>query len=153
VELHDNVIIDDFTYISTGLKMEPYTTIESNSVLMGGKSHQITVKRYSAISTHCSLFCSTSDFSQSLFLINNPSYSMKTIEGNITLMEHCILGSHCTVLPGITLHEGVRIGAHSLINQDLDQWKLYAGVPIRFLKNVNREGILKNLEEFNYKNT
>ena len=55
VELHDNTIIDDFTFISTGLILNEHSAIEAGSVIMGGQNHRVTVGAYSCI-------CSNSSF-------------------------------------------------------------------------------------------
>ena len=37
VEIGDNVIIDDFSYISTGLRIESYVHISSGAKIIGGR--------------------------------------------------------------------------------------------------------------------
>ena len=45
VELHDNVIIDDFVFISTGLIMQDHTTIMPNCSLTGGADYKIVLEK------------------------------------------------------------------------------------------------------------
>lgn len=40
VEIDDNVIIDDFTYISTALRIHSYVHISSGCKLIGGKKNR-----------------------------------------------------------------------------------------------------------------
>jgi galactoside O-acetyltransferase len=64
------------------------------------------------------------------------------------LKEHVILGTKSTVLPGITINTGTRIGAHSLVNQDLDPWVIYGGTPVKKIGEVNKEQVLTHLNNF-----
>jgi hypothetical protein len=47
VELHDNSIIDDFVYISTGLILGPHCGIEPGCVIMGGQNQKIILEMIS----------------------------------------------------------------------------------------------------------
>lgn len=148
VELHDNVIIDDFVYISTGLIMENYTVIEPNCVLMGGKSNQITIQSYASLAPHVSLLCSTNDFEQS-FPGGFDAYKYQKLHsGPIVIEKYVIVGCNTTVLPGVILKEGSRIGAHSLVKKDSEPWTLYAGVPAKKIGSVNKEMTLGRISNF-----
>ena len=71
VELHDNSIIDDFTYISTGLVLGQHSTIEAGSVIMGGPSNQVNIGNYSCISSGTTIMCGTHDFETGLHINHN----------------------------------------------------------------------------------
>lgn len=58
---------------------------------------------------------------------------------SVTLCKHVIIGSGSVVLPAVTLHEGVAIGALSMIDKDCDAFEIYAGVPARKIKNRQRD--------------
>jgi acetyltransferase-like isoleucine patch superfamily enzyme len=53
------------------------------------------------------------------------------------------------VLPGVTIPDGVVVGAMSLVLEDteLEPWGVYAGCPVRKLRDRPRERILKLEEE------
>ena len=46
------------------------------------------------------------------------------------------------------LREGSASGALSLINKDLEEYKLYAGIPAKLIKIRNKENILKLEQNF-----
>ena len=48
-------------------------------------------------------------------------------------------------MPGIIIKEGTAIGANSFINKNTDEWKIYGGSPIKFIK--NREKNCLKLQE------
>lgn len=148
VELHDNTIVDDFTFISTGLVLNEHSAIEAGSVLMGGKTTQIVIGSYSCICSNSTLMCGTHDFKTGLHIVHNNDISQGLIRGDINIGRHVILGTKSTVLPNITIDTGARIGAHTLVNRNLDAWTLYGGTPVKELGKVDQSAILKYLEDF-----
>lgn len=61
-------------------------------------------------------------------------YSSSTIDeksGPVTLKKNCRIGSHSTVMPGITVGENTIVGAHSFVNADLPSNVVAAGVPAK----------------------
>jgi acetyltransferase-like isoleucine patch superfamily enzyme len=67
-------------------------------------------------------------------------YSVSTIDdkiGEINLKKHCKIGSHSTVLPGVTVGENSIIGAHSLVINDIPDNVIAFGVPAKVIRNIN----------------
>lgn len=62
--------------------------------------------------------------------------------GKIILHKHCIVGSNSVILPNVELGEGVAVGALSLVNSNLEQWGLYAGIPVRRIRERDKRRIL-----------
>jgi acetyltransferase-like isoleucine patch superfamily enzyme len=148
VELHDNTVIDDFTFISTGLILHEHSAIEAGSVIMGGKNNLVTVGAYSCICSNSTVMCGTHDFQTGLHLVHHNHVPQGLKWADVTIGEHVILGTKSTILPGAEIGHGARIGAHSLVNRDLDPWTLYGGTPVKELGKVDRDQVLKYLEEF-----
>ena len=51
-------------------------------------------------------------------------YSMSTIDskhGKVVLKKNCKVGSHSTVMPGVTIGENSIIGAHSFVTSDIKE--------------------------------
>ena len=40
----------------------------------------------------------------------------------VNIKRHSIIGSHTTILPGVTIGEGVSVGSHSLVKSDLNSF-------------------------------
>lgn len=148
VELHDNVIIDDFTFISTGLIMHSNTAIEAGCVLMGGKDYKITMGEHSAVAPNSSLLCSSSDFYKSMVIVHEQTNYHFFVTGNITISPHVIIGANSVILPNITIDTGARIGANSVVNKNLDEWILYAGSPVKKIGLVEKDLILSNTKKY-----
>lgn len=149
VEIGDNVIIDDFTYISTSLKIHNYVHISSGCKLIGGKESYIEFNEFSTLSPGVVLAAGSDDYVGGIAtpLVQN-KYKGKVKHGKIILGKHCVVGSNSVILPNVELHDGASIGALSLVNKDLYAWKLYAGVPAKYLKNRNKDEILKMEKKF-----
>ncbi|PHR45597.1 MAG: hypothetical protein COA32_13145 [Fluviicola sp.] len=149
VELGDNVIIDDFTYISTSLKIHNYVHISSGCKIIGGKQAFVEMNEFSTLAPNTILSAGSDDYLDGLATPLVPAEFKGNVQiGNIVLSKHCIVGAGSVVLPNITFHEGACVGALSLVNTDLDEYCLYAGIPARKIKNRDSESILKLEKQF-----
>lgn len=82
----------------------------------------VTVENEVQIGSHCSI------------------YSVSTIDnkqGKVTLKKNCKIGSHSTVLPGVTIGENSIIGAHSLVIEDIPDNVVAFGVPAKVVRRIN----------------
>jgi acetyltransferase-like isoleucine patch superfamily enzyme len=76
----------------------------------------VTIEDEVQIGSHCSI------------------YSVSTIdgkEGPVVLKRGCRIGTHSTVMPGVTVGENAVVGAHSFVNRDVAEGAVVAGVPAR----------------------
>lgn len=63
-------------------------------------------------------------------------YSVSTIDdksGPVMFKRNCRIGSHSTIMPGVTVGENAVVGAHSFVNQDVPAGTFVAGVPAKAL--------------------
>jgi galactoside O-acetyltransferase len=141
IEIGDNVRIDDFCVLSggSGLKIGSHIHIACYVALFAGSG--IEIADFCQIAAYSLLLSGSDDFSgKSLIGPCVPGeYKPGYEKGKIVLERHVMLGAKCTVLPGVTLHEGAIVGAHSLIVTNCDHWSLYAGVPARRIKDRSRD--------------
>lgn len=66
-------------------------------------------------------------------------YSISTIDntsGKIFLKNNCRIGSHTTILPGVSIGKNSIIGAHSLVNKDIPDNVVAYGVPAKVIKKL-----------------
>lgn len=66
-------------------------------------------------------------------------YSISTIDdriGTVCLKRNCRVGSHSTILPGVTIGENSIIGAHSLVIRDIPKNVVAVGVPAKVIKEI-----------------
>jgi len=66
-------------------------------------------------------------------------YSISTIddkEGQIILKRNCKIGSHSTIMPGVTVGSNSIIGAHSFVNKDIPDNVVAFGVPAKVIREL-----------------
>ncbi len=54
----------------------------------------------------------------------------------IIIGDNVWVGINSTILKGVTIKRGSVVGAHSLVNKNIDEFELHAGVPAKFIKKV-----------------
>jgi len=142
VEIGDNVIIDDFTYISTSLRIYNYVHISSGCKIIGGKESFVEFHEFSTLSPGVVLAAGSDDYIAGIATPLVPTeYKGDVKHGKIILFKHCIVGSNSVVLPNVVFNEGSAVGALSLVNRNLDEYTLYGGVPAKRLKDRDMKSI------------
>ena len=132
IELGDNVRIDDFCVLSAGyggIKIGSYIHIAVYSSLIGRS--EIRVSDFANISSRVSIYSSNDDYSGSH--MTNPMIDEQFTGVNhqpVFIGRHAIIGSGSIVLPGVTIEDGVVIGALSLVNCDCKAFGIYMGAPV-----------------------
>ena len=146
VDIGDNVIIDDFTYISTALKLHNNVHISSGCKIIGGKGACVEMKEFSTLAPNVVLSAGSDDYVSGIATPMVPmEFKGNAIIGKIILNKHCIVGAGSVVLPDVIFEEGACLGALSLANKSLSEYTLYAGIPARPIKPRNKTEIM-NLE-------
>ena len=59
--------------------------------------------------------------------------------GPVVLQKYVQVGASCVVMPSLTVAEGSVVGAMSFVNQSLASWGIYAGVPVRRLRDRSKK--------------
>jgi acetyltransferase-like isoleucine patch superfamily enzyme len=78
--------------------------------------HGVVIEDNVQIGSHCSI------------------YSVSTIDnkqGQVRLKQNCRIGSHSTIMPGVTVGTNSIIGAHSFVNKSIPDNVVAVGVPAR----------------------
>ncbi len=150
VEICDNVIIDDFTYISTALKIHENVHISAGCKIIGGKNAFVEMYPFSTLAPNVVLSAGSDDYISGIATPMVPlKYKANAVIGKIVLKKHCIVGAGSVVLPDVIFEEGACVGALSLVNKSLNEYSLYAGVPARFIRLRNKQEIIQLEKEFN----
>lgn len=140
--LGNNIRIDDFCILSGKIILGNNIHISAYSALYGGKAG-IIIEDFSGISSRVCVFAVSDDYSGTF--MTNPTIPDKyrcTDSKTVTIHKHVLIGSGCTILPGVDIGEGCALGAMSLCNKSMKEWMIYAGIPAVRIKNRNKN-ILK----------
>ena len=105
-----------------GFKLGFKTDIGAFSYINAKKG--VTIEDDVQIGSHCSIY--------SVSTIDNSS-------GKVVLKNNCRIGSHSTILPGVSIGKNSIIGAHSLVNKDIPDNVVSFGVPAKVVRSKNNE--------------
>lgn len=86
--------------------------------------HDVVIENNVQIGSHCAI------------------YSVSTIDdshGKVILKQNCRIGSHSTILPGVSIGKNSIIGAHSLVNKDIPDNVVAFGVPVKVLRKLKND--------------
>lgn len=135
--LGDHIRIDDFTILSAGsdglIEFGNNIHIGPHSLIYG--AGKVTIGSFSTLSSHTKIYTINDDYSGNF--MTNPMVPNEYRNVNISpvyIGKHVIVGSVSTIIPGVKIEEGVAIGAMSFVNKDCVSWTIYAGVPIKIIK-------------------
>ena len=153
VVLGDNVRIDPFTLITTGLNVGNYVQICSHVVLGGGNKHNITLGNWTFIGYGSKLFCASEDYSGEYGPVNEYWGNNKIFRGDIVFKDYSGIASDVMVFPNVTIPEGCTIGAKSFIHtkNDLKSWSVFLGNPLELHKKRYKENIIKCANDKNWR--
>lgn len=136
ISIGNNVRIDDFCVLSAGvdgIEIGNFIHIAVHTTLIG--AGKITLADFSNISSRVSIYSSNDDYSgDSMTNPTIPTQFTNVTHAPVTINKHVIIGSGSIVLPGVTIEEGVAIGALSLVNKNCEKFFIYAGNPAKKIK-------------------
>lgn len=108
-----------------GFKLWKNTDIGAYTLIVA--KHGVEIEEDVQIGSHCSL------------------YSYSTIDnktGKVVLKKNCRIGTHSSIMPGVTVGENTIVGAHSFVNRSLPPNVIAAGVPVKILRKLKKDEIL-----------
>lgn len=141
IAVGNNVRIDDFCVLSAGvggivigdnIHIAVYT-----SLIGAGK---IMLSDFCNLSSRVSIYSSNDDYSGA-FMTNPtiPGRYTGVTHADVFFGRHVIVGSGSVILPGVTLEDGVAVGALSLVTKDCEAFGIYTGNPARRIKERKRD--------------
>lgn len=141
IAIGDNVRIDDFCVISAGdggIHIGSHVHIAVYTSLIG--AGRITVSDFSGISSRVAIYSSNDDYSGAV--LTGPTVPVEftnVTHAEVTIGRHVIIGAGSVVLPGVTLEEGVAIGALSLVSKRCKAFGIYSGAPVKRIKERKKD--------------
>lgn len=151
IVLGDNVRIDDFCVLSAGdggIFLGNYIHIAVYSSIIG--AGMVTLEDFVNISSRVGIYSSSDDYSGAAMTNPTiPSLYTNVQSADVRICRHSIIGCGAVILPGVTIADGVAIGALSLVNSNCKPFSIYAGVPVRRIKE-RKQDFLRLEQQFRY---
>ena len=150
ISIGSNVRIDSFCNL---IVHKGYLKISDN-VHIGSFCHLVStggieIQSFAGLSQGVKVYSASDDFSGKY--MTNPTVNKKFTNVKIKkviINKHSIIGANSVILPGITIEDGVAVGALSLVSKTLKSWTIYSGVPARKVAQRNKN--ILNLEKEYY---
>jgi galactoside O-acetyltransferase len=129
ISIGNNVRIDDFCVLSAGaggMEIGDYIHLAVFVSLIG--AGRIVLSDFSGLSSRVCIYSSNDDYSGE-YLTNPtiPSEFSGVKHLDVFLGKHVIVGAGSVILPGVTLEEGVSVGALSVISKNCLAFGIYKG--------------------------
>lgn len=150
IEIGNYVRIDDFCILSGKIFIGNNVHISAGVYIFSGDAGVI-LNDFSGISSRSVIYAVTDDYSGEY--ITNPTVDPEfknVTEAPVYIGRHSLVGTGCTILPGVSIGDGASIGAMSLINKDVEEYTMNVGIPCRKLKDRSKK-MLELEEEFKRK--
>jgi acetyltransferase-like isoleucine patch superfamily enzyme len=146
IEIGNDVRIDTSCILSSGKK--GLITIKNNvhiapfNLIYCADNFKIVFENHSSLSAGCKLYGKTDNYDGSCLI--NPTHKEEdtiVIGGDIILNRFSAIGADSMLMPGSIIPTGSIVGAKSFYNAKyrLDEWSIYAGVPVKFVKKRHKD--------------
>lgn len=158
IEIGDNVRIDTMCILSSGKSgkviIKNNVHIAPFNLIYCADNHKIIFEDHSGLSAGCKLYGKTDNYDGTY--LTNPMHREEDIQiigGDIILNKYVVIGTDSVLLPSSIIPIGTVFGAKSLYNgkYKLDEWSIYTGVPVKFIKKRNNNCELL-AQKYNIKN-
>jgi galactoside O-acetyltransferase len=149
VEIGSNIRIDCYSVITSG---EP--VVLGNHIHIAAGVHifgsgGVRIHDYCGLSSRCSIYTATDDYSDGYLTGPTiPDEFKKITCAPVVLEKHVVVGTGSVIMPGVTLKQGVTVGAQSYVNKDVPDFLIVAGTPIRKIGRRNHNRLLELEKQF-----
>jgi Acetyltransferase (isoleucine patch superfamily) len=133
ISVGSHVRIDDFCILSGEITLGSYVHIGAYCALYG--KFGILMGDYTGLSPRCTVFSACDDFGGDYLISPMVSDEYTNVTGGSVIINRCSqIGAGSVILPSVIIHEGVSVGAMSLVKRTLPAWRIYAGVPVKEIR-------------------
>ncbi len=138
ITIGDNVRIDDYCVLSGNITLGSHIHIAAYCALYGAKG--IELQDYTGLSARVTIYSAVDDFSGEYLV--RPQHNEKNtnvIGGTVILEAFSHICASVVILPNLTIGEGAVVGAMSFVKSSLEPWTIYAGIPVKAIKERSKE--------------
>ncbi len=155
ITIGNHVRIDDFCVLVGNIEIHDYIHIGSHSGIHASQGGKVVFEDYSGTSSNVQIYASSDEYDGTYFTGRPglPAELFKPVVGEVHLGKYSQVGTGSVILSKGSLGEGTAVGAMSLVNRKLDPWMIYAGIPVREIRERKKEFMEKLLEVEQKRNT
>lgn len=102
----------------------------NRSCIQSEKGHTVKIGNNVSISHNVRIY-TKSRTSESII---SKEGSSGFVYGNVSIGDNCWIGANVFINPGVTIGQNVVVGANSVVTRSLESYKVYGGVPAKYLK-------------------
>ena len=139
ITIGNNVRIDDFCILSGNITIGDNIHIGAYCGLYGKMG--IIMGDYTGLSPRCTIFSASDDFGGD-YLISPMNDHSNVTGGVVILRKYSQIGAGTVIMPDLTIGVGAAIGAMSFVKRNVPYWEIWAGNPLKFIKN-RKKGLLQ----------
>ena len=145
VFINDNVRIDAFTNLISGGKLFISNNVHISSFCHLASAGEIFIDDFSGLSQGVKVYTILDDYLG--YEPTNPTIPPKYKNDNrkkkTVIGKYVAIGSNSIVMPGVTIGDGVAVGALSYVSKNLEPWYVYDGKPARKIYKRNKTMLKK----------
>lgn len=139
ISIGNNVRIDDFSILSGYITIGNYVHINAYNGLFASTAG-IILEDFVNLSSRITIYAISDDYSGESMTSPLVADEFKNIFlSPVLIKRHSIIGTGTTILPSVTIDEGCSIGAMSLVKKSTKPWGIYAGAPVRYIKERKKD--------------
>lgn len=144
IELGSYVRIDDFCILSNKIKIGNFVHVAARTLIDGGEKGVI-FHDYSGTAYNCIIIASSDSYTLEGYVgpFCLPEFRKNITNKPIIINKYSVIGSFCTIMPGVIVAEGCTFCAYSFVLKDTEPWHMYMGIPARKIKK-NSKGIIES---------
>ena len=136
----DNVRIDDFCVFCGDITIGSHIHIAPFCALYG--EYGILLADYSGLSARVTIYSAIDDFSGEWAVGPMVDESIRCLKkGKVSIEKYVQIGVGSVVFPDLTIGENTSIGAMSLVNKSLEKNGIFAGIPVRKIRDRKNRNI------------
>ncbi|KKG72667.1 acyltransferase [Methanosarcina mazei] len=132
IEIYDNSVIDDFTFIYGGkgitigknVHIAPFVSVTGGGELVMGD--------YSVLACGARIITGTDTYYGGKRMNSTlPLTQRNVVRGKIEIKKDAFVGTNAVIHPNVTIGEGAIIGSNSLVLKNVNPWTINVGSPCR----------------------
>jgi maltose O-acetyltransferase len=107
----------------------------NSGYISAGNEAEVKIGTWCAIGYNVSIVAATHDVD----FPTGPESNRPMLSGNITIGDGVWIGNNVVVLPGCSIGNYAVIGANSVVNSNIPDFAIAAGIPARVIRSKDRE--------------